>query len=717
MKNNKLLVISMSLLLSLGTLVGCKDKGGNNESVGKDDDRYIYIDEHNVATTGYEDVHVDSSTLYYQGVHDFKYTTSGKPFVKGGVTTYKLVIPEEATSIVTLARDEFTHFFKIATGIDIECILDKGMSYNKNDKYISLGQTSLLASSGLKINYDELTYDGVRIITKGSTIFAVGGSDYGTLHAVYDLLHLYFRYEQYSPDVYEIDKNVKNLVLYNFDVKDIPDVPHRAENYGFLIPGSGNYDQANYGYRMRMSKSRGAYFMPVYREFDYGSRSVLSTNTNTYVPYDLWADKHPKWFSDLCTSGKYQLCYTAHGDQEEYDALVNFVAEKIKFSMKRFTPDLYPDKSVITFTMEDNFNICNCEHCKAYERQYGAISSTLITFVNKVGKIIDEWQRLPENAYLFRENFQIIYFAYNGFVDAPITINADGSYSPSSPEMVLEKNTGVYLAIIDRCDFQNDFFNNPIHPGGVNQNMGTKETIDSWGALTNSIYLWLYQTNFGNYGYFFDTFAFYNQPMYNYISSKGLKMFFAQGQDTKESGSMGTNFNNLKAYLNAKLSWDSTLDQTTLINRYFKAMYGTAYKQMLNYFGLLRSQYRQTLEENWGTLVNPRSIYNGIAKREFQSFEALQGLIKEIDRARAIIETSEYNAAQRKIYLNNIEAEALYPLYATLQLYGDIELTYEDRINLAKRLAQDVIDLRIEGMATRENGGSLISDLPNDYLR
>lgn len=716
MKINKFVVLSMSLIFSLCSLTGCKKQSGPSESVGVEDDRYIYIDEHNVATTGYEDVHVDADKTYFQGVHNFKYTTSSKPFVKGGATTYKLVIPDKASNFISLARDEFTHFFKIATEIDIECISDRDLTYNKNDKYISLGQTSLLETSGLKINYSELTNDGCRIITKGSTIFVVGGTDIGTLNATYDLLHLYFRYEQYSPDVYEIDKNVKNLVLYNFDVTDIPDVPHRAKNYGFLTPGSGDYDQSKYGYRLRMTKGRGEYFMPVYREFDYGSYSALSTNTNTYVPYDLYAADHPKWFSDLSTTGKVQLCYTAHGDENEYNALIDLVVEKIKFSMVRFTPADYPDKNVITFTMEDNFNICNCEHCKAMEREYGAISSTLITFVNKVAKKIDEWQKKPENAAYYRENFQIIYFAYNGFVDAPIKVNGDGSYSPSAPEMVLEKNTGVYLAVIDRCDFQFDFFNNPIHPGGVTQNMGTKETIDSWGALTDSTYLWLYQTNFGLFPYFFDSFSFYSQPMYNYIASKGLKMFFAQGQDTQESGSMGTNFNNLKAYLNAKLTWDSTLDEDTLINRYFKAMYGTAYKQMKNYFGFLRAYNHQVIESHYDTLVNPRSIYNAMAKREYYSLEGLQSLIKEIDKARAIIESSSYDATQRKVYLNNIEAEALFPLYAELQLYGDIDLSHEDCLALAKRLAQDVIDLRIEGMSTREHGNSLVSDLPNDYL-
>ena len=716
MKNNKLFVLLGITLLSFSSLTGCK---GKKENTVTDNYQHVYIDEHGVVTTGYSDVHVDPSKTYYQGVHDFTYTQTGKALIRNGQTKYKLVIPENAFGQISTARDEFVHFFKQATEIDIPVILDRNLSFNKDDTYISLGNTKLYETSGLDENLNSLTDDGVRIITKNNTIFLLGGSDYGVLHAVYDFMHIYFRYEQYSPDIYEIDRNVKNITLYNFDVTDIPDIPHRAQNYGFVIPGNGNYDQSHYGYRMRNTKGRGFYFMPVYRIIgDYSSPSKISTNTNTYVPFDLYSGSHPSWFSDLSTTKDPQLCYTAHGNAEEYEALVDLVTKKIQNSMVHFTPKDYPQMNVMTFTMEDNHNTCNCEHCRQYEAKYGAISSTLITFVNEVARRIDAWQKLEENKEYYRENFQIIYFAYNAFVDAPVNIHEgkENTYTPSYPEVVLEKNTGVYLAIIDRGDVQFDFFNNPLHRGGVNGNMGIKETIDSWGCLTDSTYLWLYQTNFTLYPYFFDSFSFYNQKMYNYISSKGLKMFFAQGQDTKESGNTGTNFNNLKVYLNTKLSWDSTLDQHTLVTRYFKAMYGEAYQEMWNYFGLLRGFYAQMLEDNYDTLVNERSIYNRIDKREYISFGGLNGLIAQIDKAQEVNANSRASEEQKRIFKYNIEAEAFFPLYAKLSLYGSIDLTYQECVEIATRLKDDIFALRLEGMSTRESDGMSVIELPNMYL-
>lgn len=709
-KTNKLL-IAVIALLSVSSLAGCDSAN----SIIKDGG-HIYIDEHNVATTGYEDVHVDSSSTYFEGIHEFNYKPTSKPFIKQGKTSYKVVLPSVFSSEIGIARDELIHFFKIATDITLEWVNDEGLTHNSENRYISIGNTTLLETSGIKIDYEYLTPDGCRIVTKGNTIFLVGGTDIGTLNTVYDFLHILFKYEQYSPDVYEIDRNVKNMVLYNFDVTDVPDVAHRAQNYGFLLNGNGDYDQSKYGYRLRMSKGRGYYMMPVYKEFSYTSPSKTSTNTDTYVPYATYVADHPKWFSDLSTSSAPQLCYTAHGDAEELEGLIDLVYRKIIFSMQRFTPATDPNMNVCTFTMEDNFNICNCKWCTEDRDTYGAYSASLVKFVNEVARRVDRWQKLPENAEYYRPTFQIIYFAYNGYVDAPVKYDSTTkSYIPSHKDVVLEPNTGVYLAIIDRGDFQFDFFDNPIKNAGVTGDMGCKETFESWGALTDDIYLWLYETNFSLYQYFFDSFSFYTQPMYNFVASKGLRMFFSQGQDTKASGQSGTNFNNLKAYLNAKLTWDSTLDQTTLMNRYFKAMYGRAADAVWNYYGLLRGFYYDMLMKNSDTLINNRSIYNKYNTKANLPLASLRSLIKAIDAAKELITLDYYSEEEYNLYRYNIEAEGLFPLYAQLELYGSVDLTVEDRKALAQRILDLIYAMRLDGMSTREHSGSIL-ELPLYYL-
>ena len=92
-------------LLSLSTLAGC----GGGTTLLTDPDNHIYINDQNVATTGYEDVNVKGE--YFEGVHDFTYTKTNKVFIKKGQTDYKIVVPENTPNDIGVARDELTHFF------------------------------------------------------------------------------------------------------------------------------------------------------------------------------------------------------------------------------------------------------------------------------------------------------------------------------------------------------------------------------------------------------------------------------------------------------------------------------------------------------------------------------------------------------------------------------------------------------------------------------
>ncbi|MCQ2742474.1 MAG: DUF4838 domain-containing protein [Bacilli bacterium] len=712
MKMKKLSILAGALATLM--LVGCSNGNGGGQVTS-----YVspgtYINEDGVVTTGYEDVHVDPSTTVFKGVHDFTYDKTTHPLVKKGKSKYKVVIPENSSNVVMTARDELIYFFEKATGVVLESTYDSNVSYTNECEYICLGENWFNKKAHVSVDPLELGADGLIITTRGNSIFLLGGSDYGTLNAVYDLLHLYFKLEVYSPDVYEIDKNVRNLALWDFAVKDIPDIGHRAQNYGFVRNGNGNYDQSHVGYRLRVSKDRGHFFMPVFREFAPTGNTVKSTNTNTYIPYDMFASTHPKWFSDNCETGKYQLCYTAHGDPDEYKALVEKVALKITISLKHFTPDLYPDMNVITFTMEDNFNLCECEACKAAEAKYGAQSGALVTFVNQVGDIIDAWMKDEANAPYKRDGFKIIYFAYNGFVDAPVNKTAEGGYAPTCEEVKLRDNTGVYLAIIDRCDFQYDFFNNPIHNGGKDQDMSAKETLLSWGALTDSIWLWLYETNFAYFTYFYDSFSYFTQPFYDYIANQGVRMYFSQGQDTMASGCTGTNWNNLKAYLNAKMSWDSSLDQSVLMDRYFNAMYGRASDQMRALFNLCRDVYRSNLEE-FPELTVSRSIYNRLNRRDLNKLSALESMVSLGNEAQEIIMNSnDYDEATKDNLLKNVEAEVFCPFLHILELY-DMSISIPERREITSRLLNDIPWLRLDSMMTRESGGTSVLDFVQGYV-
>ena len=106
-----------------------------------------------------------------------------------------VVIPDSASDLIKTAAQEFQYLLGIATGVTVKTQSDVSLTHTADGKYISIGETSLLASSGLTIDREELGADGVRIITKDNTVYLVGGSDYGSLYAVYDFMQIVFHYE------------------------------------------------------------------------------------------------------------------------------------------------------------------------------------------------------------------------------------------------------------------------------------------------------------------------------------------------------------------------------------------------------------------------------------------------------------------------------------------------------------------------------------------
>lgn len=637
----------------------------------------------------------------FVGIHDYTAPESKSNLIANGLTDYKVLIPAEASQKERIAREEFCYFFKKATNIDLPYYEEDDIDTKNNTHFISLGRTKLLEESQIDVDLKELKVEGIRIVTKNENIFICGGADSGTVYGVYDFMKITFNYNQYAPDYFEIDQGVKDKKLLNYNVKDIPDIPLRAVGFDYFNGGSTNYDYAHYGYRMRMEKGRGYYFMPVYRLYDTTSQSVTSTNTNTYIPYDIWATKHPKWFSDKCSTGKYQICYTAHGDHTERAALVQEVARKIEFSLKVFDPIKYPEMNVITFTMEDNFNTCDCDECVKQTEKYGAQSGPLNVFVNDVGAEVEAWMNDPDNAQYKRDDFHIIYFAYNAYEPAPAVYNEKkGEWEPTYPEVRLRKNVGVYFAEINIIDYQKSLF--------AESNKGGKDAFDAWAAISDFMYYWTYETNFSYEMYFYDTFDFYTQEMYNYVASKGIDMFFGEAQE--RCGSNGVNWNALKGYIDSKLGWDSTLNQEDLINDYFRAVYGDAQYEMRDMFNLVRAHNAKLLKD-YPELSCLRSCYNLVRDAKYYPLTTLENFISCVDKAK--LSVGKMKSIDEEAYnklIAHIEAEAVTYLYIILDLHMS-EITYDRKTQILNRLYDDAKMLSIENMQVREAGSTLISML------
>ena len=291
-KLSKLLVI-FSIILSLSlSLIAC---GGDDEEV----------------QALPEFVNLQA---YTEGIHDFTNEDSATEWlVKDGKTDYVLYAPAVQSDDMKAAVEEFQLLFYDATGINIPCILDTSPAV-ENGKYISLGENSLFESvyvedgfEGYDANkhitvseYDKanLKEDGVRMLTKGKTVYLLGGLlEDGVVNAVYTFMNLHFNYEYFYRNCITIDKNVTDEKLKIFNVKDVPDINRRVYNvnwYSTVYDVIRNAD-ANTGLefadiknRQRRSRLTGAQredFLPAYDREDYGATThAFIHNVQEFFP-------------------------------------------------------------------------------------------------------------------------------------------------------------------------------------------------------------------------------------------------------------------------------------------------------------------------------------------------------------------------------------------------------------------------------------------------
>ena len=211
-----------------------------------------------------ETVENEYPRLTFTGAHNFTATDTDKYLVKNGATNYKIVVPDGTlSSRLNKAKTEFVYLFAQATGITLDVVSDAGLTHNANNCYISLGETNLLATSGITVDKEYLGSEGARIVTQGNTIFLFGGGDFGTQYAVYTFMEQNFHMEQYTATVMAIDK-VTDFKLKQYDITDLPDLKKRANSQGYLKYKSSDYNQNNYSDRMRFYESYLRY-IPVYK--------------------------------------------------------------------------------------------------------------------------------------------------------------------------------------------------------------------------------------------------------------------------------------------------------------------------------------------------------------------------------------------------------------------------------------------------------------------
>jgi len=680
----KIIIKFFSLVLSATILFSATACGGNGLNLfGKGEKPKDETDKLNV----------------YQGTHIYTAPDTDDYLVRNGRSDYIVVIPENAGENVLIAQEEFVHLFKMATGIELRTMTDTGLTHNAYNKYISIGETSLLSSADIELDKKSLGLDGGRVVTKDKSVYICGGGDTGTLFMVYTFMDITFNYETYYTDCMEIDTNVKEKALKAYNVTDIPDFQMRGWNNHILTESHTDYDENMFTERMRYVGSRAYSFMTIHTNPDGKYEGAVqtsgaSTNSTKWLPPTIYNDEikypeayHWKWFS---TEGN-ELCFTARGDEAELEAMLDECLWKATYSLMKYTPEEYPLKTVMTLTQQDNTQYCRCEACKEKADEFGGMVGVYIDFMNKLAERIENWMNEPENAAYKREDFTLLFFGYSYTKYAPVKYNAETE--AYEPLIKCRDNVGVFLAT----------------GGEMQQKLTSKanedflQNIDKWGLVTDNIYFWFYGANHRNYMWFYDSFEHYTPEFYSHMATRSNRMIFVQGQEACK-GTLST-FNNLKVYLESKLEWDTSLDMGELIDDFFNAMYKEAAPVMKKVYMQMRADMQDMLAryEKFGAGNRP-----DFGSREYWPLAKLEGWLNEMDEAKKLVE--RYKTLNPELYediCQHIEAECIAPLYLVI----DCNLPYLSTVKANEyinRIRYDIEWMGLQNMTITESASATL---------
>lgn len=560
-------------------------------------------------------------------------------FLKNGVFNYKIRY-QNGNSDMQEAGNLISEEITKATGKQIEVL-----SYSDSDSFsidsseVLLGQNSLATSIGVSLRSEIGSYS---LVSAGKAILlsALEGEGYhsGAIRLLEELIG--YNYIGDGITTYNVpDKN--NIVLPFWDISYVPSFGYRKCDWSDDKAASWTEDDCyRFGYNAGYG-SRGYYIgTPA-----VGSLTNPETfHTSLHILYPgTYYSSHSKWYAEDEKGNNYgekyqlwQLCFSAHGDESEYQSMVSETAKGILSVFKNANNKKLRS---ILFGTEDNHNYCHCSTCTNLTASYGSITGTVVKFVNDVRNKVFEGL-----SSIGRDSVDIGLFAYLAYKAAPL--------KNGSPTITLADNVYVLAAPIEAN------YTLPLTNG---KNTSSKAVIDDWCKI-GTVSAWLYDTNFSHYLYPFNSFRA-NAENLSYLESKGVGMVYLQGQHNAPQPRTG--FNALKKYLASRLMMNTSLSYESLVSDFFSSYYGEGGEIMRSFFNAMvtrlesiesNSRYQSTLYNN-----SQSSIYQTINKRTFWDYDELMGWVNKCNEA--------YKLAATEKAKKHIQIESVFPRFALAELF------------------------------------------------
>lgn len=444
---------------------------------------------------------------------------------EGGLAEAVIVVDAGASAPVRHAAEEAAFFLRQVTGAPFSVT-----HHADRDRANILVGPKAARYADQRFSTKTLGRDGVVIRTVGNDLILAGPEPRGTLYAVYSFLEDQVGCRWWTSTASRIPDR-PTLSLSALDVRYTPPITYRESYWFDAFDGDWAVRNKCNGNGFRLDAAHGGKI----------SYAGLVHTAYRLIPPDKYFKSHPEWFSLIDgkrTAEKGQLCLTNEDMRLE-------LVSNLKTLLRA-----HPEAEITSVSQNDNFAQCECDRCKAVDEAEGSPSGTLLRFVNKVAADIeDEFPKITVSTLAYQ-------------------------YTRHPPRRARPRHNVIIRLCTIECSFG--------RPLTDERNRSFGDDMVGWSKISERLYIWDYVTNFRHF----------LMPNPNLRVLGPNIRFFRDHHVTgiMEEGaypSAGTEMAPLRAWVLAKLLWDPSRNDATLIQEFLKGYFQQAAGPIRAYLALV----------------------------------------------------------------------------------------------------------------------------------
>lgn len=449
-------------------------------------------------------------------------------------TDMPIVVGNNASATDLYASQRLEYYLEKITEADFSVI--KESEYNGEPAFI-VGKTDLKA-----LDLSGLDDGGYVLKSEGDCLYICGEGTKGTIYGVYGFLEKYCGCKWYETNVIVTPENPALTVPTDIDYR---------YNVFFEYTQTDTMSSRDREFSLANGHNGGAYVgHTVEQGGDVGYiESFAHTLTTMFCKSSQYFETNPEYFA--YHDGKRtpdQLCLT------NPKVLEIVTAEVLALLKVHHKPDV--SLQIVSLTQHDNQNYCECDACKAIDKENGSQSGTMLTFVNAVAQAVEQ------AGY---NNIAIDTFAYQ--------------YTRKAPSKVVPRdNVIVRLCSIECC------FGHTLDDAGCPENVNFMADLKAWSKICDRLYIWDYVNNYRETVCLFPNFRVLQRNV-QIFAENNVKGVYEEGNYYIYE--CDGEFGELRTYMLSKLLQNPYIDLEPEVDGYLKAVYGPGWQSVKEFLSII----------------------------------------------------------------------------------------------------------------------------------